>query len=105
MGWVFAGLGLLWDMLKRVMRDYMDSYFFSFLILPEKTKNKVRKKVILLAFLPENIRSSGDDDSSSGDDDSSSGDDDSSSCGVLIWFSLFIIHNYKLLYCNVIFLV
>ena len=79
MGWVFAGLGLLWDMLKRVMRDYMDSYFFSFLILPEKTKNKVRKKVILLAFLPENIRSSGDDDSSSGDDDSSSG-------GVLICF-------------------
>jgi len=70
-------------------------------------------------FPPENIRSSGVDDSSSGDDDSSSGDDDSSSgdddpsssdddlssCGVLIWFSLFIIHNYELLYYNVIFLV
>ncbi|KAL0814633.1 hypothetical protein Bca101_071076 [Brassica carinata] len=44
--------------------------------------------------------SSDDDDSSSGDDDSSSSDDDSSSGGVLIWFSLFIIHNYELLYYN-----
>lgn len=57
--------------------------------------------------------SSGDDDSSSGDNDSSSSDDDSSSGGdvdsssgvVLIWFSLFITHNYELLYYNVIFLV
>ncbi|KAF3589466.1 hypothetical protein F2Q69_00027230 [Brassica cretica] len=49
--------------------------------------------------------SSGDDDPSSGEDNSSSGDDDSSSGGVLIWFSLFITHNYELLYYNVIFLV
>ena len=49
--------------------------------------------------------SSGDDDSSSGDDNSSSSDDDSSSGVVLIWFSLFITHNYELLYYNVIFLV
>ncbi|KAF3605709.1 hypothetical protein DY000_02046038 [Brassica cretica] len=49
--------------------------------------------------------SSGDDDSSFGEDNSSSGDDDSSSGGVLIWFSLFITHNYELLYYNVIFLV
>ena len=68
--------------------------------------------MILVTFPPENISSSGDDDSSSGDDDSrsgdddsSSGDDDSSSGGVLIWFSLFITHNYELLYYNVIFLV
>ncbi|KAF2550338.1 hypothetical protein F2Q68_00035916 [Brassica cretica] len=67
------------------------------------------KKAILVTFPPENIRSSGDDDSSYGDDDSSSGDDDSSSGdddsssgdddlssgGVLIWFSLFITHNYE----------
>ena len=47
--------------------------------------------------------SSGDDDSSSGDDDSSSSDDDSNSGGVLIWFYYFIIHNYELLYYNVVF--
>ena len=45
--------------------------------------------------------SSSDDDLSTGDDDSSSSDDDSNSCGVLIWFSLFITHNYELLYYNV----
>ena len=70
-----------------------------------------------MTFPPENIRSSRDDDSSSGDDDSSSGDDDSSSGdddssssdddsnsgGVLIWFYYFIIHNYELLYYNVVF--
>ena len=49
--------------------------------------------------------SSDDDDLSYGDDDSSSSDDDSSSGGVLIWFSLFITHNYELLYYNAIFLV
>ena len=70
--------------------------FFSFLILPEKNERESEKKAILVTFPPENIRSSGDDDSSSGDDDSRSGDDDSSSSdddsssgGVLIWFSLF----------------
>ncbi|KAF3558085.1 hypothetical protein F2Q69_00014199 [Brassica cretica] len=89
-------------------------------------KKESEKKAILVTFPLENIRSSddddsssgdddssssdddsrsGDDDSSSGDDDSSSSDDDSSSGGVLIWFSLFITHNYELLYYNVIFLV
>ena len=65
-----------------------------------------------MTFLPENIRSSGDDDLSFGDDDSSSGDDDSSSsdddssyAGVSNWFSLFITHNCELLYYNVICLV
>lgn len=68
--------------------------------------------MILGTFPPENIRSFGDDDSSSGDDDlrsgdddSSSSDDDSSSGGVIIWFSLFITHNYELLYYNVRFFV
>ena len=65
-----------------------------------------------MTFSPENIRSFGDEDSSSDDDDSRSGDDESSSSdddlnsgGVLIWFSLFITHNYELLYYNVEFLV
>ena len=36
-----AGLGLLRDGPKRVMRDYMDPHFFSsFFILPEKMRNK-----------------------------------------------------------------
>ena len=88
------------------MPDYMDPHFFSsFLILPGKNEKESEKKAILVTFPPENIRSSGDDDSSSGEDDSSSGDDDSNSCGVLIWFSFFITHNYELLYYNVIFLI
>ncbi|KAF2557052.1 hypothetical protein F2Q68_00017992 [Brassica cretica] len=65
---------------NRVMRDYMNPHFFSsFLILPEKNEKESEKKAILVTLSPENIRSSGDDDSSSGDDDSSSSDDDSSS--------------------------
>uniref|UniRef100_A0A0D3DSK5 RNase H type-1 domain-containing protein n=1 Tax=Brassica oleracea var. oleracea TaxID=109376 RepID=A0A0D3DSK5_BRAOL len=44
-----------------------------------KNEKESEKKAILVTFPPENIRSSGDDDSSSGDDNSSSGDDDSSS--------------------------
>ena len=86
--------------------------FSSFLILTEKKEKESEKKAILVNFPPENIRNPGDDDSSSGDDDSSSGDDNSnfsddnsSSSGVLIWFSLFITHNYEFLYYNVTFLV
>ena len=105
--WAFCGMGrngscgITWTRI----------FFSSFLILSEKTKKKVRKNDFC-DFPPENIRSSDDDDSSSGDDDSSSddddpssSDDDSSSCGVLIWVSLFIIHNYEFIYYNVIFLV
>ena len=85
--------GFLRDGPKRVLRDYMDPHFFlsSFLISYEKNEKESEKKVILVTFLPENIRSSGDDNLSSG--------------GVLIWFSLFITHNYKLLYYTVIFFV
>ena len=93
------------DVPKRVMRDYMDPHFFLHFLFYLKKREKCEKKEILVTFPPENIRSSGDNDSSSGDDDSSSSDDDSSSCGVWIWFSLFIIHNYELLYYNVIFLI
>ncbi|KAF3501784.1 hypothetical protein F2Q69_00043618 [Brassica cretica] len=76
---IFAGLDLLRDGPKRIMRDYMDPHFFSFLILPEKNERESENKAILVTFPPENIRSSDDDDSSSGDDDSRSGDDDFSS--------------------------
>ena len=62
------------------------AFFSLFLILPEKNERESEKKAILVTFSPENIRSSGDDDSSSGDDDPSSGYDDSSSGGVLICF-------------------
>ena len=94
------------------MELHRPAFFSSFLILPEENEKESEKKAILVTFPPENIRSSGDNDSSSGDNDSSSGDgdssssdDDSSSGGVLIWFSLFITHNYELLYYNVRFLV
>ena len=106
--WIFCGMGrngscgITWTHI----------FFFIFFILLEKNKKESEKKTILVTFLSENIRSSGDDDSSAGDDDSSSSDDDSSSSdddsssgGVLIWFFLFITHNYQLLYYNVIFLV
>ena len=79
--------------------------FFFISYFTRKNEKESEKKAILVTFLSENIRSSGDDDSSSSDDDSSSSDDDSSSGSVLIWFSLFITHNYELLYYNVIFLV
>ncbi|KAL0805600.1 hypothetical protein Bca101_098091 [Brassica carinata] len=71
----------------------------------EKNEKYSEKKAIHMTFPPENTRGSNDDDSSFGDDDSSFSDDDSSSGGVLIWFSLFITHNYEFHYYNVIFLI
>ena len=110
-GRVFAGLGLLRDGPKRVLRDYMDPHFYFFTLKNERERES-EKKAIFVIFFPENISSSdnddsssGDDDSRSGDDDSSSSDDDSSSGGILIWFSLFITHKYEVLYYNVRFLV
>ena len=104
----FAG----WDETKRVMRNYMDLYFFFISYFTWKNERESVRKKQFLWLSPKNIRSSSDDDSSSGDDDSRSGDDDSSSSdddsssgGVLIWFSHFITHNYELLYYSVEFLV
>ncbi|WZZ42950.1 hypothetical protein YC2023_039209 [Brassica napus] len=59
--------GFLRDGPKRVLRDYMDPHFFlcSFLISYEKNEKESEKKAILVTFLPENIRSSGDDNLSS----------------------------------------
>ena len=94
------------------MQDYMDPHFFLISYFTWKNEKESEKKAILVTFPQENTRSSddedsrsGDDDSSSDDDDSSSSDDDSSFRGVLIWFSLFITHNYELFYYNMEFLV
>ena len=63
---------------KRVMRNYME-------------ERESEKKATLVTFPPENIRSSGDDDSSSGDDDSRSDDDDSS---FELWWCFDLVFSY-----------
>ncbi|CAF2057279.1 hypothetical protein YC2023_076840 [Brassica napus] len=115
----FCGTGPFAGWTETGHAGLMNPHFFLHFLFYLKNEKDSEKKTILVTFPPENIRSSGDDDSSSGDNDSSSGDndsssgdddssssdDDSSSGGVLIWFSRFITHNYELLYYNVIFLV